>query len=92
LIVFGAIGIAFLLRSVRVLIHSEYENAQLWLATLAVLAPFAVYEFFMLLAVNRAYRQQRELPRAAWIGNIVAENVLPALGIVLTSSSSIDPG
>jgi hypothetical protein len=65
LIVLGAIGIAFLLRSVRVLIHSGDENAQLWLATLAV---------HMLLAVNRAYRQQRELPRAAWIDNIVAEN------------------
>ena len=91
LIVLGAIGIAFLLRSARVLIHSGNENVQLWLITLGVLAPFAAYEFLMLLAVNRAHAQSRELPNAVWIGNIVAENVLPALGIVLTSSSSIDP-
>ena len=91
LIVLGAIGVAFLLRSVRVLIHSGNENVQLWLTPLGLLAPFAAYEFLMLLAVNRAHRKNRELPNAVWIGNIVAENVLPALGIVLTSSSSIEP-
>ncbi len=91
LIVLGTIGIAFLLRSVRVLIHSGDENVQLWLTTLGVLAPFAGAEFLMLRAVNRAHEQRRELPNAAWIGNIVVENALPALGIVLTSSSSIDP-
>jgi len=41
LIVLGTIGIGFLLRSVRVLIHSGDENVQLWLTTLGVLAPFA---------------------------------------------------
>jgi serine phosphatase RsbU (regulator of sigma subunit) len=91
LIVLGVLGIAFLLRSVRILIHGGAENVELWLATLGVLAPFAAYEFLMLLAVNRAHEQQRELPNAAWIGNILAENILPALGIVFTSSSSIDP-
>src|SRR5246127_3789200 len=91
LIVLGTIGIGFLLRSVRVLIHSGEENVQLWLRTLGVLAPFAGAEFLMLRAVNRAHEQRRELSNAAWIGNIVVENALPALGMVLTSSSSIDP-
>src|SRR5258708_10833133 len=45
----------------------------------------------MLRAVNRAHEQQRDLSNAAWMGNFVVENALPALGIVLTSSSSIDP-
>ncbi len=91
LIVLGTIGISFLLRSVRVLIHSGDENAQLWLTTLGLLAPFAGVEFLMLRAVNRAREQRQELSNAAWIGNILVENALPALGIVLTSSSSIDP-
>jgi serine phosphatase RsbU (regulator of sigma subunit) len=90
-IVLGAIGLAFLLRSVRVLIHSGDENVQLWLTTLGVLAPFAMCESLLLLAVNRAHQQRRELPNALWIGNVVVENALPAFGIVLTSSSSIDP-
>ena len=41
LIVLATIGIGFLLRSVRVLIHSGDENVQLWLTTLSLLAPFA---------------------------------------------------
>src|SRR5260370_19268780 len=91
LIVFGTIGIGFLLRSVRVLIHSGDENVQLWLTSLGVLAPFAGAELLMLRAVNRVREQQRDLSNAAWMGNIIVENALPALGIVLTSSSSIDP-
>jgi len=91
LIVLGTIGIGFLLRSVRVLIHSGDENVQLWLTTLGVLAPFAGAEFLMLRAVNRVREQQRDLSNAAWMGNIVVENALPALGIVLTTSSSIAP-
>jgi serine phosphatase RsbU (regulator of sigma subunit) len=91
LIVLGTIGIGFLVRSVRVLIHSGGENVQLWLTTLGVLAPLAGAEFLMLLAVNRAHKQQRDLSNAAWTGNIIVENALPALGIVLTTSSSIDP-
>lgn len=91
LIVLGTIGIGFLLRSMRVLIHSGDENVQLWLTTLFVLAPFAGVEFLMLRAVNRAHEQQRQVPNAAWIGNIVVEAALPALGILLTASSSIAP-
>jgi hypothetical protein len=60
LIALGASGVAFLMRSVRVLIHSGGENTPLWLTTLGVLAPFAAYEFLMLLEVNHAYEQQRE--------------------------------
>jgi hypothetical protein len=58
---------------------------------MGVLGLFVAYEFLMLLAVNRAHRQQRELPDSSWIGNIVVENVLPAIGILLTSRSGIDP-
>jgi serine phosphatase RsbU (regulator of sigma subunit) len=91
LIVLGTIGIGFMVRSVRVLIHSGGENFQLWLTTLSVLAPLAGAEFLMLRAVSRAHEQRRNLSNAAWSGNIVVENALPALGIVLTTSSSIDP-
>ena len=61
LIVLVTIGIGFLLRSVRVLIHSGDENVQLWLTTLGVLAPFAGAEFLMLRAVDRAHEQQRDV-------------------------------
>jgi hypothetical protein len=56
-----------------------------------VLVPFGAYELLMLIGVNRAYERRRELPSAAWIGNIIVENALPALGMVFISSSSIDP-
>src|SRR5258705_10490546 len=91
LIVLGTIGIGFLLRSVRVLIHSGDENVQLWLTTLGVLAPFAGAEFLMLRAVNRAHEQRRGLSKHVWTRNIIVENDLPPLGIWLTSRSSIDP-
>jgi len=91
LIVIGAIGIAFLIRTGRVFIVGGGENFRLWLVTLGILAPFAAYELLMLRGVNRAYAQQRTLPNAAWVGNIIAENALPAVAMVLISSSSIDP-
>jgi hypothetical protein len=91
LIVLGAISAAFLVRTVRVLMVGGDENVRWWLITLAVLVPFGAYELLMLIGVNRAYERRRELPSAAWIGNIIVENALPALGMVFISSSSIDP-
>ncbi len=91
IVVLGAIGIAFLFRTIRVLIHSSGENVSLWLVTLGLLAPFAAYELLMLIKVTRAHRQHRELPSWTWFVNVIVENALPALGIVLISSQAIDP-
>lgn len=91
IIVLGAIGIAFLFRTLRVLIHGSGENVSLWLVTFGLLAPFAAYELLMLVKINGAHRQQRELASWTWIVNVIVENALPALGIVLISSQAIDP-
>ena len=86
-----AIGIAFLFRTVRVLIHTGGENVSLWLVTLGLLVPFAAYELLLLAKVNSAYQQQHELPGWTWIVNVIVENALPALGIILIASPAIDP-
>ncbi len=91
IIVLAAIAIAFLFRTLRVLTHSSGENISLWLVTLGLLAPFAAYELLILVQINRALREQRELAGLAWIVNVIVENALPALGIVLVSSQAIEP-
>jgi serine phosphatase RsbU (regulator of sigma subunit) len=91
LIVLGAVSVGFLLRTVRVLFIAGDENVRLWLITLGVLAPFAAYELLMLMGIRRAQRHRREVSNAAWFGNIIVENVLPGLGLVFISSSSIGP-
>ena len=41
-------------------------------------------------AVNRSIRKGQDLSNSIWVSNIVVETCLPALGLVLIGSSSID--
>jgi serine phosphatase RsbU (regulator of sigma subunit) len=90
LIVLGAIGAAFLLRTIRTVILHSREDLHLWLLTFLLLALFVGYEFLMLRAVNRAIQIGTALTNAGWSSNIIVENCLPALAVAFLSSASID--
>jgi len=90
LIVLGTIAAAFLLRTIRTVVVAGSENVSSWLITFELVGLFAIYEFMMLRAVNRAIRKSQDLGNSVWVSNIVVETFLPALGLILTSSSSID--
>src|SRR5262245_34124516 len=90
LIVLGAIATAFLLRTVRTLAVAGGENFTSWLITFVLFSLFAIYECFLLRAVNRAIRNGQDLGNSVWVGNIVVETFLPAFGLIFVSSSAID--
>ena len=90
LIVLGTTAAAFLLRTIRTAVAAGSENASLWLATFGLLGLFAIYESMMLRAVNRAIRKSQDLGNSVWVSNIIVETCLPALGLILISSSAID--
>ena len=89
-IVLGTILAAFFVRTVRTVVAVGSENVSSWLVTFALLGLFALYEYLMLRAVNRAIKRSHDLGSAVWIGNIVVETFLPALGLTLINSSSIE--
>jgi serine phosphatase RsbU (regulator of sigma subunit) len=91
LILVGAIGAAFVLRTIRTIILHSREDFHLWLLTFLWIALFVGYESLMLRAVNRAIQIGGDLKNAAWISNIIVESCLPALGVAFLSSASIDP-
>jgi serine phosphatase RsbU (regulator of sigma subunit) len=90
-IVLGAIGGAFLLRTIRAAIVGGSENLHSWLTLGALLSLFLTYEFLTLLAVDRAIQKGRELANSFWFSNSVLETSLPALAIVFLSGAPIDP-
>lgn len=89
-IVLGTITAALLLRTIRTVIVGGSENVSSWLITFELLGGFAVYESLMLRAVNGCIRKGQDLGNAVWVSNIIVETFLPALGLILVSSSSID--
>ena len=54
-------------------------------------ALFVLYELAMLVAARRALQGGRGLSSLAWIGDIIIETSLPAVGIALLTSSMISP-
>ncbi|HWY43403.1 MAG TPA: PP2C family protein-serine/threonine phosphatase [Candidatus Sulfotelmatobacter sp.] len=90
LIVLGTIAVALLLRTIRTVVAGGSENISSWFITFELLALFAIYESAMLIAVNRSLRKGKDLSNSVWVTNIVVETFLPALGLVLIRSSSID--
>jgi serine phosphatase RsbU (regulator of sigma subunit) len=90
LIVLGTIAVALLLRTLRTVVVGGSENVSSWLITFELLGLFSIYEFAMLRAVNRSIRKRRDLSNSVWVSNIVVESCLPALGLVLIGSSSMD--
>src|SRR5271170_4208072 len=91
LIVLGAIGAAFIVRTIRTIILHSTEDLHLWLLTFLLIALFVGYESLMLRAVNRAIQIGGDLKDATWISNIIVESCLPALAVAFLSSASIDP-
>jgi len=91
LILVGAIGAAFVLRTIRTIILHSREDFHLWLLTFLWIALFVGYESLMLRAVNRAIQIGGDLKNATWISNIIVESCLPALGVAFLWSPSIDP-
>lgn len=90
LIVLGTVAVALLLRTLRTVVVGGSENVSSWLSTFELLGLFSVYEFAMLRAVNRSIRKGQDLGHSVWVSNIIVETCLPALGLVLIRSSSID--
>jgi serine phosphatase RsbU (regulator of sigma subunit) len=91
LIVLGAIGAAFIVRTIRTIILHSRDDLHLWLLTFLLVALFFGYEYLILRAVNHAIRIGGGLANAAWISNIIVESCLPALAVAFLSSASIDP-
>jgi serine phosphatase RsbU (regulator of sigma subunit) len=88
--VLGAIGAAFLVRTIRTIILHSREDLHLWLLTFLLVALFAGFELLMLRSVNHAIQIGIELTNAGWISNIVVESCLPAFAVAFLSSASID--
>jgi serine phosphatase RsbU (regulator of sigma subunit) len=91
LIVLGAIGAAFFVRTIRTIMLHSREDLRLWLLTFLLIALFVAYESLMLRSVNRALQTGRNLAKVVWISNIIVESGLPALAVAFLSSASIEP-
>jgi len=89
-IVIAAIGAGFAIRSLRTAMLWSRANLYLWAVTSLFIAFFAIYELWMLRAVNRSIKGGKDLPHAAWITTVVVETCLPALALVFLSSGSIE--
>jgi len=90
LIVLGAIGAAFLVRTIRTIILHSREDLHLWLLTFLLVALFVGFELLLLSSVNHAIQIGKELTNVVWISNIVVESCLPAFAVAFLSSASID--
>ena len=89
-IIIAAIAAALVLRTLRTAVLFNRENVRLWLVTTSFVAVFLVFELLMLRAVNRALKDGRDLPHAAWITNIVIETCIPALGLAFLAGGVTD--
>jgi serine phosphatase RsbU (regulator of sigma subunit) len=91
LIVLGALGAAFIVRTIRTIVLHSREDLHLWLLTFLLIALFVGYESFMLRAVSHAIQTGGDLKNATWISNNIVESCLPALAVAFLSSAAIDP-
>lgn len=90
-IVLAAIGVAFLLRAMRVVAVGGRENLMSLGTTAGLLALLAVYELAMLRKINRSISARRDFSDAVWLANTILEATLPALAVAFLSSTAIDP-
>jgi adenylate cyclase len=89
-IVIAAILAAFAVRTVRTAILFNRENLNLWVITTSFIAIFVFFEVLVLRAVDRAIKEGRDLPNAAWIVNIVVETCIPSLALAFLSGAVPD--
>jgi serine phosphatase RsbU (regulator of sigma subunit) len=90
-ILFFAVAVAILLRTIRTFIAWNPENVRhlLWLALSAGI--LLVMELFVLRAIQRASKDANSMPRPYWLLNIVLETCFPGVLIAFVSSSLIAP-
>jgi serine phosphatase RsbU (regulator of sigma subunit) len=91
LILVGAIGAAFIARTIRTIVLHRRDDLHLWLPTFLLVALAVGYEYLMLRIINHAIQIGGDLKKATWIINIIVESCLPALAVAFLSSASIDP-
>ena len=91
LILVGAIGAAFIARTIRTIVLHRRDDLHLWLPTFLLVALVVGYEYLMLRVINHAIQIGGDLKKATWIINIIVEGCLPALAVAFLSSASIDP-
>lgn len=90
-IVLAAIGVAFLLRTMRAAAAGGRENLMSLYLSAGLLGLLAMYEFVMLHRINRAIRTHRDFGNWTWVANTILETTLPAIAVAFISSASIDP-
>ena len=89
-IIIAAIAAVFLIRILRTALIFSHESWRSLAITSLFLAVFAIYELLMLRSVNRSIQSNGDLPRAAWVTNILIEMCLPALALVFFSEGTIE--
>jgi serine phosphatase RsbU (regulator of sigma subunit) len=90
-ILFMAVGVALLFRTIRTLVAWSPENARdlFWLALSAVV--LVVIEVLVLRAIGPAIKSGASLSQPYWRLNILLETCFPAVLIAFVSSASIAP-
>ena len=90
-IVLAAIGVAFLLRTMRAAAAGGRENLMSLYLSAGLLGLLAIYEFVMLGRINRAIRTHGDVRNWTWVANTILETTLPAIAVAFISSASVDP-
>jgi serine phosphatase RsbU (regulator of sigma subunit) len=90
-VVLAAVLTTLLLHALRMAAHHAHEDRAHLLAKVVFVAAFVLYEAFMLRTLRRALTNNRDLPRFAWIADIIIETSLPALGVAILTGSVIAP-
>jgi len=91
LVVVVAVLAILALHTIRMITLHVHEDRAHLLAKVIFVAFFVLYEMIMLYTVKHVLQAGRMLPSYAWIGDIIIETSLPALGIALLTSSVIAP-
>jgi serine phosphatase RsbU (regulator of sigma subunit) len=89
--VLAFLAVVFAVLTLRVfLLHTTILNAHVaWNLSLA--AALGIYEYGMLLLVNRALHKDREFPRSLWITSTVLETAVPAIGVAWLTTTNFAP-
>ncbi len=88
LVLTGVVAVV-LLRGMRGLILQMQFDVRIHGSGFAFIAGFVFYEVAMLVAVRQAIKGNRPVRSLAWIGDIIIETALPALGIAFLTSDAI---
>jgi len=90
LVVVGSLGVVLVLQTLRTVIVPNREDLHFWFFSGLVVVLFVGYELLMLSVVKRATQAGRDLPTVAWVGSIILETSLPALGVAFMTSPATE--